>query len=44
MSRLEPSLLPRSPDAPRDPAMAAGLTDHVWELADLIALMPKPVA
>jgi hypothetical protein len=25
-------------------AMAAGLTDHVWELADLIALMPKPVA
>jgi len=26
------------------PAMAAGLTDHVWELADLIALMPKPVA
>ena len=26
------------------PAMAAGLTDHVWELSDLIALMPKPVA
>ncbi|MGO9836040.1 MAG: IS1 family transposase [Polyangiaceae bacterium] len=26
------------------PAMAAGLTDHVWELADLIALMPKPIA
>jgi hypothetical protein len=26
------------------PAMAAGLTDHVWELDELIALMPKPVA
>ena len=26
------------------PAMAAGLTDRVWELADRIALMPKPVA
>jgi IS1 family transposase len=26
------------------PAMAAGLTDHVWELGELIALMPKPVA
>jgi IS1 family transposase len=26
------------------PAMAAGLTDHVWELANLIGLMPKPVA
>jgi hypothetical protein len=26
------------------PAMAAGLTDHVWDIADLIALMPKPVA
>jgi len=26
------------------PAMAAGLTDHVWELSELIALMPKPVA
>jgi len=25
------------------PAMAAGLTDHVWELADLIALIPKAV-
>lgn len=24
------------------PAMAAGLTDHVWELADLIALLPAP--
>jgi hypothetical protein len=26
------------------PAMAAGLTDRVWEIADLVALMPKPVA
>ena len=26
------------------PAMAAGLSDRVRELADLIALMPKPVA
>jgi IS1 family transposase len=25
------------------PAMEAGLTDHVWELSELIALMPKPV-
>jgi hypothetical protein len=24
--------------------MAAGLSDHVWELDELIALMPKPVA
>lgn len=24
--------------------MVAWLTDHVWELADLIALLPKPVA
>jgi hypothetical protein len=27
-----------------NPAMVAGLTDHVWELGELIALMPKPVA
>jgi IS1 family transposase len=26
------------------PAMAAGLADHVWEIGELIALMPKPVA
>jgi hypothetical protein len=26
------------------PAVAAGLTDHVWELSELIALMPTPVA
>jgi hypothetical protein len=26
------------------PAMAAGLTDHVWELSELIALVPKPMA
>lgn len=26
------------------PAMAAGITNRVWELADLIALMPKPIA
>jgi hypothetical protein len=26
------------------PAMAAGVSDHVWELSELIALMPKPVA
>jgi IS1 family transposase len=25
------------------PAMEAGLTDHVWSLEELIALMPKPV-
>jgi IS1 family transposase len=24
------------------PAMEAGLTDHVWELSEVIALMPKP--
>jgi hypothetical protein len=24
--------------------MAARLTDHVWHIADLTALMPKPVA
>jgi hypothetical protein len=26
------------------PARAAGITDHVWELGEPIALMPKPVA
>ena len=26
------------------PAMAAGVSDHVWEIGDLVALMPKPVA
>ncbi|HSY24955.1 MAG TPA: IS1 family transposase [Polyangiaceae bacterium] len=26
------------------PAMAAGIADHVWEIDELIALMPKPVA
>lgn len=26
------------------PAMAAGLTDHVWDIDELIALMPKAVA
>jgi hypothetical protein len=26
------------------PAMAGGLSDHVWELSELIALVPKPVA
>lgn len=26
------------------PAMAAGLTDHVWDLAELVALVPKPIA
>jgi hypothetical protein len=26
------------------PAMAAGLTDYVWELGELIALMPKQIA
>jgi hypothetical protein len=26
------------------PAMAAGISDHVWEIDELIALMPKPVA
>ncbi len=26
------------------PAMAAGIADHVWELSELIALMPKPIA
>jgi len=25
------------------PAMEAGLTDHVWTLEELIALLPKPV-
>jgi hypothetical protein len=25
------------------PAMEAGLTDHVWSLEELCALMPKPV-
>lgn len=25
------------------PAMAAALTDHVWAVEDLIALIPKPV-
>jgi IS1 family transposase len=25
------------------PAMAAGLTDHVWDVEELLALMPKPV-
>ena len=25
------------------PAMEAGLTDHIWGLAELIALLPKPV-
>jgi hypothetical protein len=24
------------------PAMEAGLTDHVWSLAELCALLPKP--
>jgi IS1 family transposase len=26
------------------PAMAAGLTDHVWSIEELCALLPKPVA
>jgi hypothetical protein len=26
------------------PAMAAGLTDHVWELSDLVALLNEPLA
>ncbi len=26
------------------PAMAAGIADHVWEIDELIALMPKPMA
>ena len=26
------------------PAMAAGISDYVWELAELVALIPKPVA
>jgi IS1 family transposase len=25
------------------PAMEAGLTDHVWNVADLVALLPKPI-
>jgi len=25
------------------PAMEAGLTDHVWSLEELCALMPKPI-
>jgi hypothetical protein len=25
------------------PAMAAGLADHVWEIEELVALLPKPV-
>jgi len=25
------------------PAMEAGLTDHVWSLEELCALLPKPV-
>jgi len=24
--------------------MEAGLTDHIWNLGELVALMPKPVA
>lgn len=24
------------------PAMAAGLTDHVWELTDIVNLIPEP--
>lgn len=28
----------------KTPAMAAGIADHVWELEELIALMPKPAA
>ena len=26
------------------PAMAAGVTTRVWEIADLVALLPAPVA
>lgn len=26
------------------PAIAAGISDHVWEIDELIALMPTPVA
>ena len=25
------------------PAMEAGITDHIWSLDELIALLPKPV-
>ena len=25
------------------PAMEAGITDHVWSVEDVIALLPKPV-
>jgi hypothetical protein len=35
--------LPRASDAPRDARHGRGLSDHVWELADLLALMPEPV-
>ena len=31
--------LPCSPDATRYPAMEAGLTDHVWPLAELVGLL-----
>ncbi len=27
---------------PTTPAMAAGLTDHVWEISELIALLDQP--
>jgi hypothetical protein len=27
---------------PRSPAMAAGLTDHIWSLRELLTLVPLP--
>ncbi|MDQ3835264.1 MAG: hypothetical protein M3315_16930 [Actinomycetota bacterium] len=26
----------------RSPAMAAGLTDHIWEIAELLSTLPLP--
>jgi hypothetical protein len=28
----------------RSPAMAAGLTDHIWEIEELLTTLPLPIA
>jgi hypothetical protein len=35
----QPALRSNRPDAPRDPARAAGVSDHVWEIADIVTLL-----
>lgn len=42
--RLEVADDPRRRWSPRTPAMAAGLTDHVWTVKELLTAVPVPVS